>query len=167
VSAKRQTGPNAERTALHVVMTRAELEDLVRLARQYEKSMGFSRHFVRFASGPEMRARFRFVAQESDVLEAFARAELEAADSGDSDTRTVDFLPRTLIAFWGRALSSLRSDRSRRRLGRERLATRQAVETKLRDAFAELYRRDTVLARSEIETRREREIAWINEALTS
>jgi hypothetical protein len=37
----------------------------------------------------------------------------------------------------------------------------------LRDAFAELYRRDTILARSEIETRREREIAWINEALTS
>jgi hypothetical protein len=165
LSAKRRTTTNRQPPTVRLSLTRDELEDLVRLARQYEKSMGFSRFFVRFASGPEMRARFRFVAEESDVLEAFARAQLQAASNADTDVHEVDLLPRALIAFWGRALSSLRSERSRRRLGREALATRQGLEAMLRAAFVELRSRDATLAQSEIETRREREVVWIREAL--
>jgi hypothetical protein len=162
--AKQAKGAARAGAVVPVGLTLGEVEDLVRLARQYEKSMGVSRYFVRFASGPEMRARFRFVAQESEVLEAFARAQLENARGTDSEY-TVEFLPRALVAFWGRTLSSLGSERSRRKMNRERLAVRKSVDAKLEAAVRDLYTRDREFARSEIATRREREVAWMQERL--
>lgn len=146
-------------------MTRDEVADLMALARHYEKTMGISRHFVRFASGTEMRSRFHFVVEESKVLEQFASATLAGMDASDDEIREVGITPRALIAFWGRALSSLDSSRSRRKLSPSRLTLRTGLEEKLREAVTRLHREVPVQIDAEIETRRTREATWMKERL--
>src|SRR5579884_2381311 len=112
VMSRSQSRKKSPRT-IAVSMTRDEVEDLASLAHYYERSFGVMRHVVRLTSNREMRQRFRFVAQESRWLADFAAA---TASDLSADPASVSFTPRSLIAFWGRALSSLNSKRSRRKL---------------------------------------------------
>ena len=150
-----------------IELTREEVADLVRLARHYEKTMGVSRFFVRFISGAEMKSRFRFVEEESAVLEQFARSVLTNMEGKGQDSRKVTITPRALLAFWGRALSSLQSSRSRRRLSPARLALRTTLEGKLQDAVTALHRESPAVVDAEVSTRRERETRWMQERLAS
>ena len=165
----KRTGPtsSAARKQVTLSLNREEANDLVALARYYEKSMGVSRYFVRFASGPEMRARFRFVKLESDVLEQFARAIVERMHLTDADEGETDITPRALVAFWGRALSSLNSSRSRRKLSPEKLRVRTSVEVRLRTAVARLQQAAPGVLDDEIATRRTSEAQWMRERLDS
>jgi hypothetical protein len=141
------------------------VDDLVRLAHYYEKSMGLGRFFVRLASGPEMKARFRFVQEESDVLEQFASAIVASMQANGQAEIDAEITVRALIAFWGRALSSLNSSRSRRRLSPEKVRIRTALEARLHEKAADLRHVSPDLLTSEIATRRSSEVQWMRERL--
>lgn len=143
-------------------LTVEDVEDLVRVAGYYERSMGFMRHVVRLTSARAIRQRFRFVAEESRWLSAFAEA--TRADMHGSET-DVEFTPRALIAFWGRALSSLKSKRSRRRMSPAQLAQRQLLAGKLERAAARLLLDKPEVMAEELHTRRASEVTWMRERL--
>jgi hypothetical protein len=164
VSAKRKPqSMKAPSEALSLSL--AEVNDLVKLARYYEKSMGFSRYLVRIASGSVMRARFRFVSEESRILEQFVASVRTEMEAGNETEREIRFTPRSLIAFWGRALSSLDSQRSRRKISAENLRLREDLTRKLQNAVTRLYERSRKLMESEISTRRAPEVTWMLERL--
>lgn len=162
---KTKNTTSRHRTRVTLRLTRDEVDDLVGLAHYYEKTMGLSRFFVRLASGPEMKARFRFVQQESDVLEQFASAIVAAMRASDQAEIDAEITVRALIAFWGRALSSLNSSRSRRRLSSEKVRIRTALEAHLYEKIAGLRRVSPDLLLSEIATRRSSEAQWMHERL--
>lgn len=149
-------------TTISVKLTRDEIDDLVQLARYYERSMGPMRHVVRLTSSGVIRRRFQFVAEESRWLAAFAESvrDEEAANAGE-----VTFTPRSLVAFWGRALSSLNSKRSRRRLSPAALERREALAEKLRRAVERLWLQQRNIAENEIATRRASEAEWMRRLL--
>jgi hypothetical protein len=164
VSAKQKSqSTNTPSAALRLSL--AEVTDLVEIARYYEKSMGFSRHAVRLVSGSVMRARFRFVSEESRILERFVasvRTEMEAENEPE---REIKFTPRSLVAFWGRALSSLDSPRSTRKMSAENIRLREDLACKLQNSVAKLYKRSRKLVEAEIATRRAPEVRWMLERL--
>jgi hypothetical protein len=146
-----------------VTLSREEVDDLVRLSGYYQRSMGVMRHIVRLTAGGPTRRRFKFVAEESKYLLAFAesvRSEMTA------ETIDAQFTPRTLVAFWGRALSSLNSKRSRRRLSAVDIERREILSDKFRRAVERLWLKDPELAEAEIATRRTTESDWMREALS-
>jgi hypothetical protein len=143
-------------------LTVEDVDDLVRVAGYYERSMGFMRHVVRLTSARAIRQRFRFVAEESRWLTVFAEA--TRADMRGSETE-VDFTPRALIAFWGRALSSLQSKRSRRRMTPTQLAQRELLAGKLERAAARLLLDKPGVMAEELRTRRASEVTWMRERL--
>jgi hypothetical protein len=148
-------------STVRIFLSAKEIEDLVELAQYYQRSMGFMRHVVRITSPRPIRHRFDFVAEESRLLRAFA----ESVRSGDGAGRDVEFTARSLVAFWGRALSSLHSKRSRRRLSAERLAVREALADKLRRATEKLWLKDAAGVSGEMATRRAPEVSWMREEL--
>lgn len=139
-------------------LTAGEIDDLAALAGYYERSMGMMRHVVRFTSPGPIRRRFQFVAEESRWLRAFAES-LQSAPA--ESRREVEFTPRALVAFWGRALSSLQSKRSRRRMSPGAIAARQVLSDKLGRAAAELWLRDPATLSREVGTRRAPEAEWM------
>jgi len=163
VSAKRKQSIGANSQALRLSLT--EVNDLVKLSRYYENSMGFSRYLVRVASGSVMRARFKFVSDESRILEQFASSIRTEMETGDEAEREVQFTPRSLVAFWGRALSSLDSQRSRRKMTAGTLQLREELALKLQNTVGKLHKRSRKLVESEIATRRAPEVTWMLERL--
>jgi hypothetical protein len=149
----------------YLSLLRVEVEDLVTLSRYYEKSMGLSRHLVRIASGSVMRARFRFVSDESQILEKFASSVRNDMKEKGEEERPVPFTPRALVAFWGRALSSLDSQRSRRKMSDDQIRIREELTAKLQQAVAALYKKSRGAMEREIETRRATEAVWMRERL--
>jgi hypothetical protein len=81
------------------------------------------------------------------------------------EERAVSFTPRALVAFWGRALSSLDSQRSRRKMSDDQIRVREAVAAKLQNGVEALHRKSRKLMESEIATRRAPEVAWMLERL--
>lgn len=149
-------------STVSVTLTAEEIEDLAQLAAYYQRSMGFMRHVVRLTSPGPIRQRFDFVAEESRWLGAFVES---VRDQGADGTREVAFTPRSLVAFWGRALSSLNSKRSRRRLSAAQLAAREVLAGKLGRATEKLWLRDPGIVAGEIATRRAPEAGWMREQL--
>lgn len=149
-------------STVDVSLTNAEIEDLLQLAGYYERSMGVMRHVVRLTSSRPIRQRFDFVAEESRLLRAFAQS---LRDNEPDGSHEVAFTPRSLVAFWGRALSSLNSKRSRRRMSAERLAGRQLLAEKLGRGVEKLWLRDPATVAREMSTRRAPEVAWMREQL--
>jgi hypothetical protein len=165
MTSKRKTVTRSAQTTIALRCSLQEAEDLLELARFYEKSMGASRFFVRLVSGSETRARFKFVAQESDILHAFMQATLADMRAAGEPTHDVVFTLRALVAFWGRAISSLESQRSRRKLSPKKLEARRALELRLREAVRSLHTQSPKMVDDELATRREREITWMQERL--
>jgi hypothetical protein len=165
MAAKKRSSNAPSSFQASITLSAEHAADLIALARYYRTSMGIGRYLVRFGSGREMRARYRFVEDESKVLEAFAESVVQRLEGSNEPVGTVQMTPRALIAFWGRALSSLESTRSRRKLSPARLEVREAVEQQLRSAAAELLQQDRSRTLAEIHTRREREVAWMRERL--
>lgn len=145
-----------------LTLTREQVDDLIRLAGYYERSMGVMRHVVRLTSPGPIRRRFRFVSEESYYLQAYAES-LRSQMTGD--TETAGLTPRSLVAFWGRALSSLNSRRSRRRMSPDEVARREALAEVCLRAVERLWLKDPSLVEREIATRRAPEAAWMRDQL--
>lgn len=152
----------SNRTVL-VTLSREQVDDLVRLAGYYQRSMGAMRHVVRLTSPAPIRRRFQFVAEESRYLQAFAES---VRDEMGNDPRPTEFTPRSLVAFWGRALSSLNSKRSRRRMSADEIGRREALAEILRRSVERLWVQEPALIEGEIATRRVPEAAWMRELLS-
>jgi hypothetical protein len=146
-----------DRPTVGIRLNDDELADLIDMATYYERSMGIMRHVVRVTSSREMRQRFRFIAEESRWLETFARA---AHDERSEDGEIV-FTARALVAFWGRALSSLQSKRSRRRMSPLKLEQRELLAEKLARSAEKLWLRNPELMAQEVAGRREPEAEWM------
>src|SRR5712692_3256732 len=138
--ARRKGTPRSSRPSCAVVnLTVPEIELLVRSAHYYQKSMGPARHVVRFIAPSAIRTRYRFIAEESSILERFAEATYDEAMGADADQIEATFTARALVAFWGRLLANLNSRRSRRRLSGDQIAAREALAAKLERAAAQLW----------------------------
>jgi hypothetical protein len=144
-----------------------ELQTLSDLAFFYGKPNSLIRRFVGLTTGADTRKRFRFVAEESSQL----RALIESAQSQEREPGrgevTLTLTPRSLVALWGRVLSSLNTPRARRKLSPEQIDQREVLASKLAGAAAQLARRQPEIVAREIETRRTVEREWMREALAS
>jgi hypothetical protein len=109
--------------------------------------------------------RFRFVADESDVLEQLAYSVWHEMEESGEESREVELLLRALIAYWGRALSALDSKRLRRKLSPAEIETRERLAAKLEDAARAALRRYRATLEEEIGTRRPIEAAWMRDRL--
>lgn len=141
-----------------------ELRTLGRLAHYYQRSMGPMRYVVRLTASAEVRAKYRFIAEESRWLQRFIESVLAEAAPGDEEV-PVEFASRTVIAFWGRALSNLHSKRARRRMKPEEVAIRERLTEKLCAAARDLEARWPGTLESEFATRRPDEATWMREQL--
>jgi hypothetical protein len=151
---------------IHLTISVDEARSLLNVSDVHQRSMGPMRHVVRFTSSREVRGRFAFLDEESKVLRAFAQSMVTQARERESGSARIRFTPRSLIAFWGRLLSSTQSPRSRRHLSAEELERRQALATKLEEAARALGRRDSSVLEEEIAGRRPAEQAWMRERLS-
>lgn len=142
-----------------------ELETLRKLAHYYQRSMGPMRHIVRLTASAEVRAKYRFIREESRWLQKFVESmpvDL-AAQTGEI---SAEFASRAVIAYWGRVLSSLRSKRARRRMKPEEVAIRESLSEKLGAAARELEARWPHSLESDLATRRPDEASWMREQLS-
>lgn len=140
-----------------------ELRTLSDLSYFYGKPESALRRFVGLTSGAETRKRFRFVGQESRVLQEMMEAAL--AEAVEHGAARVEMTPMSLVATWGRVLSSLNTPRKRRKLSGEQIRQREGIEAKLAGAARELARRRGANLEQELETRRPVEAEWMREAL--
>ena len=150
---------------VRVQLSLDEIETLVRLSSYYGPTLGFVRRIIQLASSGEMRAKARFVKEESYWLRRFAEANRDRMEAGGETASPIDFTTRSLVAFYGRTLGSLNVPRSRRRLSPGQITQREALAEKLRTALMEVDATDHELVVDELQTRRLRERVWIEEAL--
>jgi hypothetical protein len=159
--------PARERAAPREVVipfSLAELRTLDRLAHYYQRSMGPMRHIVRFTAAAEVRAKYRFIAEESRWLQKFIESAVAESDTGEGEI-PIEFASRAVIAFWGRVLSNLHSKRARRRMKAEDVAMREVLAEKLSAAARELEVRWPGSLESDLATRRRDEASWMRENL--
>jgi hypothetical protein len=141
-----------------------ELSTLIALARYYEKSLGPIRHVVRFTA-PTLRGRYRFMREESRVLQHFAetmRSDLVESGRGEMP---VQFTLRALIAFWGRILASLQTKRSRRKLSDEQVREREHLAQRFQVMVERIATEYPEAIQHELATRRPREAQWMKDRL--
>lgn len=146
-------------------MTLEDLGVLVGVAHHYERSMGPMRFVVPVLAGREVKAKYRFVAEESRWLERFAvttRDELAAVQGREAAVR---FTPLALVAYWGRLLASLDSRRTRRKLSPVEVEARRTLAARLEAAARRLHLADPAALESALSTRRPVEAQWMRDTL--
>jgi hypothetical protein len=143
-----------------------EVATLVLLASYYGRTLGSVRRMIQLVSPGEMRAKARFVQEETYWLRRFAEAQRDRMSSLEAGESTVEFTPRSLVAFYGRTLASLNVPRRRRRLSPAKIEAREALAEKFRTALEALRSSDGSVLEEELQTRRLRERQWITEALS-
>lgn len=151
-----------------VVRVRLTLEDvrtLQQLAHVYDKSARAIRFLVRRTSSRETQTKFRFVADESAVLEQLAASIRGEMEEAGEESRDVEMLLRALIAYWGRVLASLETPRARRKLSDAQIQAREGLATKLEDAARIALKRHRATLEREISTRRPYEAVWMRDHL--
>ncbi|MGH2449556.1 MAG: hypothetical protein ACRDFS_13270 [Chloroflexota bacterium] len=165
MAGKARLAPGKAERGIDLEVSATELDDLVELARYYERSMGFMRHLIRWTASSEVRRKLRFVVEEGNALAAFSESECERL--GPDESVVVRFTPRAFIAYWGRTLASLNTKRSRRKLKGERLERREQLARRFTAAAKVLREQDAPALETEMSTRRPKEIEWMREALES
>ena len=146
---------------VRIKLDRDELRTLARVARYYERSMGVFRIAVKMTASGQIRAKYRYLREESAWLERFAEAEIRRAETTEESVTEVKITILALVAFWGRLLSSLESPRSRRKLTREEATRRRHMADVFRDKISTLYKHAPSVVEECIGTRREREARWM------
>lgn len=155
-----------QKAALSRIAVDADEADLlVRIADYHLKSMGLMRYVVRFTASREVRDKYRFVAEESRWLKRFAQTVRDDMSEAGKECLEVSLTPRSLVAFWGRLLSSLNSRRSRRRLSGEDVLRREALAAKLEEAARSFAALQPAMLEDELETRRPAEREWMRRRL--
>lgn len=150
---------------IRVELSVAELATLERLSSYYGRTLSPVRRVIQLMSGGEMRAKVRFVEEETYWLRRFAAAQRAEMEERGDLSGPVELTPRTLVAYYGRTLGTLRLPRSRRRLSPQAVREREQLAAKLHAAVAALHLAAPDLVRTEIESRRLREREWIEDAL--
>lgn len=149
-----------------VFLSIGELRTLARLAHYYQQSMGPMRYIVRLTASAEVRAKYRFIGEESRWLQKFIESVPMTSANQDGEIG-VEFASRTVIAYWGRVLSNLHSKRARRRMKREDVTLRECLAGKLCVAAQQLEARWPGSLESDFATRRPDEASWMREQLSS
>lgn len=149
-----------------VLLSTDELRTLGQLAHYYFRSMGRMRYIIRLTAPAEVRAKYRFISEESRWLQKFIESvPIESADhAGEIGA---EFASRTIIAYWGRVLSSLHSKRARRRMKPEDVTLREGLAEKLCAAAQQLETRCPGSLESDLATRRPDEASWMREQLST
>lgn len=150
---------------VYVPLTDGDVSILLSVAHFYERNMGSMRYFVRFMSSAEIKNKFRFVQQESELLEKFAERIRESLTEDDLKGSKVSMTIPALLAFWGRILASLHSKRSRRKLSSEEIERREALAQKLAAILKPAWQRNRASIEETLRTRRPQESEWIRQAL--
>ena len=163
---RHQTPERKDTRTVPVVLSLDDVVMLVGLSSYHGPVMGSMRRVIQFASRGEMRAKARFIQEESYWLRRFAKATRDRMVADGTTVSPVSFTPRTLVAFYGRALATLNVPRTRRRLSPSALQRWEALADTLGNALQSLYSTDPALVLTELETRRPSEHQWIEERLS-
>ncbi len=142
-----------------------EAKLLVHVATHYQRAMGPMRFLVRLTAPAEIKAKYRFVSEESRWLKRFAQATYDQMQADRAETADVSFTPSALIAFWGRLLTSLNSRRSRRRMSHDQVRAREGLAAKVQEAALSLWKESPEIVDQVLETRRPTEAEWIRQRL--
>jgi hypothetical protein len=151
-------------TSAEVMLSQRDLDALVRVADLY-MTIKPLRPIVRFAAPRDIRARFRFVADESRWLKRFAREMRTGMRSDGLKEREVTFTLPALVGFWGRLLASVNSPRTRRRLSKTEFEIRQELIARFQEALTALASRNRRQVEEQIQTRRPVEEVWMRDRL--
>jgi len=149
-------------TVVH--LSQRDMDSLVRVADIY-MSIRPIRSLIRFTAPLAMRARIRYVADESKFLKRLARDTRASMRASREDERDVPLTIPALVGFWGRLLASLRTPRLRRRLSRSEYEVRDALHPRFQIALADLLPRCRRQIEDQLATRRPVEEIWMREAL--
>ena len=96
------------------------------------------RFVVRMTAPSQIRARFRFVGDESKWLKRLAKETRAGMREDGRDERDVPLTIPTLVGYWGRLLTSLNTPRHRRRLSGSEYDVRHSMLPRFQDALGSL-----------------------------
>jgi siroheme synthase (precorrin-2 oxidase/ferrochelatase) len=123
------------------------------------------RFVVRLAAPRGIRARIRYVADESKWLKRLAREIRTSMRSTGEEERDVSFTIPALVGYWGRLLVSVNTPRTRRRLSKSELETRQSLIPRFQEAISSLLPRNRREIEEQLQTRRAAEEIWMRDRL--
>jgi hypothetical protein len=151
-------------------ITRIELDKeeasvLVRVATYHQKAIGPVRFLVQLVAPEEIRDKYTFVKEETKVLKQFAREARDSISRSQQEREPISFTPRTLVAFWGRMLASLKTKRSRRKLSMLEIERREALARRLEAIAGSIWQDNRKVLEQELATRRLVEAEWMRERL--
>ena len=158
----RSPSPTVPTAQVH--LSRRDLDTLVRVADLY-MTVRPLRLIVRFASPRGVRARFRYVGDESRWLKRLARDLRTDLRSAGQAERDVPLTIPALVGYWGRLLASVNTPRTRRRLSKSELEVRQGLIPRFQAALASLLGRHRPQIEAQLQTRRATEEIWMRDRL--
>lgn len=150
--------------SIAVRLSQRDLDSLVRVSDLYMSAKPF-RLIVRVTAPRQIRARFRFVGDESKWLKRLAKETRAGMREDGVEERDVLLTIPALIGYWGRLLASLNTKRHRRRLTRSEYEARQAMVPRFQQALESLLERHRAHIEEQIATRRPVEEIWMRERL--
>lgn len=148
-----------------IELTEEEASVLVRVATYHQKAIGPVRFLVQLVAPQEIRGKYHFVKEESKLLKQFARTARDSISQSPQGSEPTSFTPRTLVAFWGRILASLNTERSRRRLSKTEILRREGLALKLEGIAQSIWHENRRLLEQELATRRPVEAEWMRQKL--
>lgn len=148
-----------------VRLSKEEVRAMVAVSDYYERSMGVMRLVIRVTASGDVRSKYRHVAEESKWLKRFAATTLQDMLATGATQTDVTFTSLALVAFWGRLLSSLSVQRSRRKLKPQEIELREILAEKLQRAVQSLRDRYPQAIERDLQTRRARDLQWMREKL--
>ena len=155
---------NGQQPSIALNVSTEDVDVLRRVANHY-LSMRPLRSLIALTGPGEIRARYRFIRDESKLLQRFASTTLHSMRAAGEKERAVRFTARALVAYWGRLLASLNTPRSRRKLSVAEIERRERVSAILQSGLRSLLPRHRALILAELRTRRPAEEAWMRSDL--
>jgi hypothetical protein len=155
---------NRTQPSIAVRLSQRDLDSLVRVSDLYMTARPF-RFVVRMTAPSQIRARFRFVGDESKWLKRLAKETRAGMREDGRDERDVPLTIPTLVGYWGRLLTSLNTPRHRRRLSGSEYDVRHSMLPRFQDALGSLLVHHRRRIEDQLATRRPAEEIWMRERL--
>jgi hypothetical protein len=156
--------PSSPLPSARVRISQRDVDSLVRVADLY-MTLRPLRFLMRLTAPPSIRARIRYVSDESRWLKRLAREIRASMRASGEEDRDEPFTIPALVGYWGRLLASVNTPRTRRRLSRKELEVRQSLIARFQEALSSLLDRNRRQIEDQLQTRRPAEEIWMRDRL--